>query len=88
MTTWDSDNPRPVTPLRDLLLAFLGAGIILAIGLTMGVIIGQERGLAACPEVQSVDRFSDFRVAYVSHLNGVQMVQLVGPDSVLVEVEK
>ena len=43
MTTWDSDNPRPVTPLRTLLLGCLGAGIILAIGLTCGWIMGQEK---------------------------------------------
>ena len=85
MMAWDSDNPTPVTPLGDLLYGLFGGLAILLIGITMGVIIGQERGLASCPE--AVDRFSEFRVAYVSVLDGVQMVQLVGPDSVLVVVE-
>ena len=43
MNTWDDKHPRPVTPLRDLLLGCLGAGIILAIGLTCGWIMGQEK---------------------------------------------
>ena len=104
MNTWDSDNPTPVTPIRDLILACCMAMLILAVGFTMGEIVGKEKGFAHCAErvstlsaqmdameadLSHLDRFNGFRVTGTTHQPsaGTQTILLVGPDSVLIEVE-
>ena len=82
MMAWDSDNPTPVTPIRDLILACCMAMLILAVGFTMGEIVGKEKGFAHCAErvstlsaqmdaldadLTQLDRFRGFTVSYVSH---------------------
>ncbi|MCK5316287.1 MAG: hypothetical protein KAJ55_00155 [Anaerolineales bacterium] len=105
MNTWDDENPRPVTPLRSLVLGFLGSIVILSVGLVCGYIIGLDVGCeqfnfaleeaqAELHEVEAemkhVGRFREFEVTYVARLQGSdrQIIQLTGPDSVKVEIER